>query len=155
MSLHCIVWCCMVLYCWLWRASCISQDTYLLYHYSYGRHTCITVYLVDVPHIVQYSCVLNRLVSIVSCCWRDKDAKLVIVWNFLRGFKKEALPALFYWAGTTKSAFDRILSFFHSLSYFAHQSTTISCNQYRFYSSVHSAERQICLYISFLVIIWT
>mgnify|MGYP003328220460 CR=1 FL=1 len=31
MSLHCIVWCCMVLYCWLWRAGCISQDTYLLY----------------------------------------------------------------------------------------------------------------------------
>ena len=31
MSLHCIVWCCMVLYCWLRRAGCISQDTYLLY----------------------------------------------------------------------------------------------------------------------------
>ena len=35
MSLHCIVWCCMVLYCWLWRAGCISQDTYLLYCYRY------------------------------------------------------------------------------------------------------------------------
>ena len=33
MSLHCIVWCCMVLYCWLRRAGCISQDTYLLYNY--------------------------------------------------------------------------------------------------------------------------
>ena len=31
MSLHCIVWCCRVLYCWLRRAGCISQDTYLLY----------------------------------------------------------------------------------------------------------------------------
>ena len=31
MSCHCIVWCCMVLYCWLRRAGCISQDTYLLY----------------------------------------------------------------------------------------------------------------------------
>ena len=31
MSLHCIVWCCMVLYCWLLRAGCISQDTYLLF----------------------------------------------------------------------------------------------------------------------------
>ena len=34
MSLHCIVWCCMVLYCWLWRAGCISQDTYLLYWFD-------------------------------------------------------------------------------------------------------------------------
>ena len=33
MSLHCIVWCCRVLYCWLRRAGCISQDTYLLYVY--------------------------------------------------------------------------------------------------------------------------
>ena len=32
MSLHCIVWCCRVLYCWLRRAGCISQDTYLLYN---------------------------------------------------------------------------------------------------------------------------
>ena len=41
MSFHCIVWYCMVLYyilrycmvlhCWLRRAGCISQDTYLLY----------------------------------------------------------------------------------------------------------------------------
>ena len=41
MSFHCIVWYCMVLYyilrycmvlhCWLQRAGCISQDTYLLY----------------------------------------------------------------------------------------------------------------------------
>ena len=41
MSLHCIVWYCMVLYyilrycmvlhCWVRRAGCISQDTYLLY----------------------------------------------------------------------------------------------------------------------------
>ena len=37
MSLHCIVWCCMVLYCWLWRAGCISQDTYLLYDYDYDE----------------------------------------------------------------------------------------------------------------------
>ena len=27
----------MVLYCWLWRAGCISQDTYLLYVYDYGK----------------------------------------------------------------------------------------------------------------------
>ena len=42
MSLHCIVWCCMVLYCWLWRAGCISQDTYLLYVYlcSFFGHMC-------------------------------------------------------------------------------------------------------------------
>ena len=33
MSLHCIVWCCRVLYCWLRRAGCISQDTYLLYQF--------------------------------------------------------------------------------------------------------------------------
>ena len=41
MSFHCIIWYCMVLYyilrycmvlhCWLRRAGCISQDTYLLY----------------------------------------------------------------------------------------------------------------------------
>ena len=33
MSLHCIVWYCMVLHCWVRRAGCISQDTYLLYNY--------------------------------------------------------------------------------------------------------------------------
>ena len=38
MSLHCIVWCCMVLYCWLWRAGCISQDTYLLYTFNENIH---------------------------------------------------------------------------------------------------------------------
>ena len=47
MSLHCIVWYCMVLYyilwycmvlhCWLRCAGCISQDTYLLYYYFSGK----------------------------------------------------------------------------------------------------------------------
>ena len=45
MSFHCIIWYCMVLYyilrycmvlhCWVRRAGCISQDTYLLYFIQY------------------------------------------------------------------------------------------------------------------------
>ena len=45
MSLHCIVWCCMVLYCWLWRAGCISQDTYLLYYFNLWHVRNIQIYL--------------------------------------------------------------------------------------------------------------
>ena len=46
MSLHCIVWCCMGLYCWLRRAGCISQDTYLLYlncHTGQTKYELITL----------------------------------------------------------------------------------------------------------------
>ena len=46
MSLHCIVWCCRVLYCWLWRAGCISQDTYLLYiicHIICNNFLCVVI----------------------------------------------------------------------------------------------------------------
>ena len=37
MSVHCIVWYCIVLHCWLRRAGCISQDTYLLYNINCFR----------------------------------------------------------------------------------------------------------------------
>ena len=45
MSLHCIIWCCMVLYCWLRRAGCISQDTYLLYIHIFVILWCLYIYL--------------------------------------------------------------------------------------------------------------
>ena len=60
MSLQCIVWCCMVLYCWLWRAGCISQDTYLLY--DNNLHSCLlptnleTYYSISSSSQVTYLC---------------------------------------------------------------------------------------------------
>ena len=51
MSLHCIVWCCMVLYCWLRRAGCISQDTYLLYWVECGR-TKHMVFVLSCQHLM-------------------------------------------------------------------------------------------------------
>ena len=78
MSLHCIVWCCMVLYCWLLRAGCISQDTYLLYVYlcsffwshvfpSFG-HMC---FFLSVTCVSSFSHVLQDKREKISCSVRE------------------------------------------------------------------------------------
>ena len=64
MSFHCIVWYCMVLYyilrycmvlpCWVRRAGCISQDTYLLYPIDTAR------WKLSIPKIYSALCTEQR-----------------------------------------------------------------------------------------------
>ena len=82
MSLHCIVWCCMVLYCWLWRAGCISQDTYLLYkirctliilgHEKGQPGSCCQIKIVPLWFYISWLWRLNddyQCWEMVSCNW--------------------------------------------------------------------------------------
>ena len=71
----------------------------IIYLYNYVNEGRCTIVL------VLYTCVSSRQVCIVSCCWRDKDAKLMIVWNFKGDFRRKPGSALFYWAVITKSTF--------------------------------------------------
>ena len=97
MSLHCIVWCCMVLYCWLRRAGCISQDTYLLYKTSISFRWMQTEYL---------TCMYKRVIKrrcqrwlLIDCCRHNplKCRLTFVSCDFYSGTLK-----FYFWGGTLK-----------------------------------------------------
>ena len=84
MSLHCIVWCCKVLYCWLRRAGCISQDTYLLYGYcgycEYCKCCGYFRYSTERNHSPGWTTKCCIIHSLLSCCCVSFS---VILWIFI------------------------------------------------------------------------
>ena len=97
MSLHCIVWCCRVLYCWLRRAGCISQDTYLLYIYvqiecsaHLANLSCLhMMYLiayycaviVHCDHLAKLSCLHMMYLHSSSVAWSTLSTPSLFVGN--------------------------------------------------------------------------
>ena len=97
MSLHCIVWCCMVLNCWLRHAGCISQDTYLLYKTSISFRWMQTEYL---------TCMYKRVIKrrcqrwlLIDCCRHNplKCRLTFVSCDFYSGTLK-----FYFWGGTLK-----------------------------------------------------
>ena len=70
----------------------------ILYVYLYLRFTNIVSYrhlpfYTDISEVNTQVLCFTCLAGIVSCWW-DKDAKVVIVWNVIRGFQRQAVVAL-------------------------------------------------------------
>ena len=72
---------------WLWRAGCISQDTYLLYSYLYF---CMDHFIFDISPSKQQ-------INIVHLCTTDKVIKLIKLKEKLSN--NAGLPSIFLCAG--------------------------------------------------------
>ena len=85
MSLHCIVWCCRVLYCWLRRAGCISQDTYLLYNFRIKVYNhLMSIFIITMT---------KRVKMLKTNLTHDSNTpSLIMLWCKLCGVRNQGSP---------------------------------------------------------------